>query len=84
MAKTWHTNNPSIQGSWNPWTNRDTIENVTTFPTEELSRGFSREQSTTDWILQAAKELREGKTLTQTARNYDVVKVNTDEVKHVP
>ncbi|KAK8756709.1 hypothetical protein V5799_000595 [Amblyomma americanum] len=36
--KYWHTDHPSIQGFWTPFTNRPTEHNLIKFPNEELSR----------------------------------------------
>lgn len=56
LRKQWHTETPSIQGVWSPFTNRDTRLNVTEFPNEELSEAF-KEPSATDQILQMAKQI---------------------------
>ena len=58
LRKTWHTDTPSIQGMWTPFTNKDTRLNVTQFPSEELSRFQPTEQSATEKILRLAEQLR--------------------------
>lgn len=56
--KPWHTENPSIQGIWTPFTNKDSKLNVTEFPSEELSRFNTGIPSATDRLLEMAKTLR--------------------------
>ncbi|XP_050535318.1 39S ribosomal protein L43, mitochondrial [Daktulosphaira vitifoliae] len=54
--KMWHTDCPSIQGVWNPFTNRDPVLNVTDFPSKELSCPSNEEQSATDELLNMIKK----------------------------
>ena len=58
MGKPWHTDNPSIQGTWTPFTNRPTAWNVTQFPSEEYSSIPEKEVSATDKLLAMAAQLR--------------------------
>lgn len=58
LRKNWHTDNPSIQGIWTPFTNKDTAKNLTTFPNEELSKCPELEISATERLMQMAKSLR--------------------------
>ena len=58
LRKTWHTDNPSIQGIWTPFTNKDTLLNVTKFPSMELSKCPELQPSATDRLMAVAKQLR--------------------------
>ncbi|KAK2168851.1 hypothetical protein NP493_1215g00002 [Ridgeia piscesae] len=58
LRKTWHTDTPSIQGPWTPFTNKDTRLNVTQLPSEELSRFQPTEPSATEKLLRLAEQLR--------------------------
>ncbi|ELU09371.1 hypothetical protein CAPTEDRAFT_153190 [Capitella teleta] len=60
LRKNWHTDTPSIQGTWTPATNRPTSWNVTEFPCQEISRRLPDKETATERILSAAKALREG------------------------
>ncbi|CAH0383243.1 unnamed protein product [Bemisia tabaci] len=66
--KLWHTENPSIQGVWNPFTNRDPALNIATFPLKDMRRPANMPPTATELILEMAaqkekmKELQTGKT----------------------
>ena len=53
-----HTDHPSVQGIWTPFTNKDTALNLAQFPNEELSRCPVPEISATERLLEKAKQLR--------------------------
>ncbi|XP_033757132.1 39S ribosomal protein L43, mitochondrial-like [Pecten maximus] len=59
LRKTWHTDTPSIQGAWNPFTFKDPVNNVTTFPNPELYSCPEGESATTR-LLKRAEQLRQG------------------------
>jgi len=46
LRKTWHTDSPSIQGIWNPFTHLDPRLAVTRLPDEGLSRRAPPESAT--------------------------------------
>lgn len=48
----WHTECPSVQGVWSPFTNMDPALNVTQFPNEELSKPVWEEKSATEELLE--------------------------------
>uniref|UniRef100_T1IQI2 Large ribosomal subunit protein mL43 n=1 Tax=Strigamia maritima TaxID=126957 RepID=T1IQI2_STRMM len=50
-----HSNVPSIQGTWTPFTNFPTNWNVTSFPDEESSVFHSKEKSATEILLEMMK-----------------------------
>lgn len=56
LRKNQHTDYPSIQGSWTPFTNLPTELNVTQFPKEELSQAVRREPTATELVLEMAKQ----------------------------
>ncbi|XP_050396265.1 39S ribosomal protein L43, mitochondrial [Patella vulgata] len=58
IRKPQHTENPSVQGVWHPFTNKDSSLNKTQFPIQELSE-VPHEITTTDKLLEIAKKLRE-------------------------
>jgi len=58
LRKTWHTDSPSVQGIWNPFTNLDPHLAVTSLPDERLSRRPAPE-SATDYVLKMAQNVKE-------------------------
>jgi len=55
LRKTWHTDMPSVQGIWTPFTNLDPHLAVTSLPNEQLSLRAAPE-SATDYVLKLARE----------------------------
>lgn len=55
LRKLWHTDHPSIQGPWTPYTFRDPTFNLATFPNEELSQSLNRPKSATQQLLEIFK-----------------------------
>ena len=53
-----HTDWPSVQGIWTPFTNKNTALNVAEFPNVELSRCPQLEKSASEKLLEKAKQLR--------------------------
>lgn len=58
LKKPWHTDTPSIQGVWTPFTNRDSKYNLVDYPCPELSQFKPPDTSATERLLQMAEELR--------------------------
>ena len=58
FRKPWHTDNPSIQGVWHPFLNKDPAINVKTFPDKELSEYIETELSATEKLRRMADELK--------------------------
>ena len=58
LRKPWHTDTPSVQGIWTPYTNSNPEHNLRTFPSEELSVFKSTEPTATERLLKMAAELR--------------------------
>ena len=56
LRKTWHTDTPSVQGIWTPFTNLDPHLAVTPLPDEGLSRRAAPE-SATDYVLKLAQNV---------------------------
>lgn len=56
FRKFWHTDSPSVQGVWTPFTHIDTDINVMSFPNESLSAARKLEPTATDLVRQARKE----------------------------
>ncbi|KAJ1525842.1 hypothetical protein ONE63_009038 [Megalurothrips usitatus] len=56
FRKMHHTDNPSIQGPWTPFTHRDPRLNTATFPDEELSKPVFVPRSATDRLIEIFKE----------------------------
>ncbi|XP_074642413.1 large ribosomal subunit protein mL43-like [Tubulanus polymorphus] len=52
LRKMWHTDSPSIQGHWSPFTNKNPKLNITEFPNDELSRCFHKPSNATDSLLE--------------------------------
>lgn len=53
--KLWHTDVPSIQGPWTPYTFRDTQLNLAKFPNKELSEPLGLEKTTTEKLEEMFK-----------------------------
>lgn len=54
-VKMWHTECPSIQGVWSPFTNKDPALNTTQFPAEELSKPIWEGKTATEELLEMIK-----------------------------
>uniref|UniRef100_U5ESD9 Large ribosomal subunit protein mL43 n=1 Tax=Corethrella appendiculata TaxID=1370023 RepID=U5ESD9_9DIPT len=52
LRKMWHTDVPSIQGNWTPFTHRNPTANVTNYPSKELSGFVRQEQTATEKLLE--------------------------------
>lgn len=48
----WHTDKPSIQGCWTPFTHRNPELNLAVFPVEKLSKPLDIEQSATEKLIE--------------------------------
>ncbi len=55
LLKKQQTQNPSIQGVWNPFTNKQPWLNVEKYPTDKLRQPLNREITATEKIMQLAK-----------------------------
>lgn len=60
-----HTEIPSIQGAWTPYTHANPALNTTTFPAEELSKPVDIEKSATDILLEYFAEQKQQQQLEQ-------------------
>lgn len=56
LRKLWHTENPSIQGPWTPFTFRDPKLNLATFPDTELSKPSNLQKSATEQLIELFKK----------------------------
>lgn len=56
FRKMWHTEHPSIQGPWTPYTFREPALNLVEFPSAEQSRPAQLPQTATDRLLEIFKE----------------------------
>lgn len=56
LRKLWHTEYPSIQGPWTPFTFRDPKLNLATFPNNDLSRPAHLPKSATEQLLEIFKQ----------------------------
>ena len=56
--KSYHTDSPSIQGIWSPFTNKDPKLNVTEFPSLEYSKYQATELTASEKLLKIAEDLR--------------------------
>lgn len=52
LRKLWHTDTPSIQGPWTPFTFKDPKLNLTSFPHEELSKPVGLKKSATEQLVE--------------------------------
>lgn len=58
LRKPQHTHNPSIQGTWTPFTNKPSELNVTVFPDKKLSEAYRFKKSATEILQEAADKHR--------------------------
>ncbi|XP_043268601.1 39S ribosomal protein L43, mitochondrial [Venturia canescens] len=63
LRKFWHTEFPSIQGPWTPFTFKDPAQNLVEYPNEELSAVKTKEKSATDRLLEMYKAQKERQAL---------------------
>lgn len=54
--KMWHTDTPSIQGVWSPFTHRDPALNLVEFPQESLSQPVNQTQTATQMLIEMFKK----------------------------
>lgn len=55
LRKLWHTDVPSVQGPWTPFTHQHPSTNVAQFPSEELGRVQGQPQTATEVLLEMFK-----------------------------
>lgn len=60
LVKNWHTDVPSVQGIWHPFTNKDPTLASTKFPAPELYRAKVEQKSATELVLEEAGLKRVG------------------------
>ncbi|CAH1175656.1 unnamed protein product [Phaedon cochleariae] len=56
IRKLWHTDNPSIQGPWTPFTFKDPKLNLAKFPDEELSTPDHLNRTSQDELVELFKQ----------------------------
>lgn len=56
LRKLWHTDHPSIQGPWTPYTFREPSLNIVEFPNEELSKPLNQPISASEQLLEIFKK----------------------------
>lgn len=52
LRKMWHTDVPSIQGPWTPFTLKHPETNLVIYPNEELSKPLNVEKSATEILME--------------------------------
>lgn len=52
LRKLWHTDFPSIQGAWTPYTHKDPALNLVVFPDDRLSKPLDVKQSATEKLIE--------------------------------
>jgi len=57
LRKLWHTDTPSVQGIWTPFTHLDPHLALTSFPDEKLSRRTGPE-SATEYVMKMAQNIK--------------------------
>lgn len=58
LRKMWHTDVPSIQGPWTPFTLKNPANNLVVFPDEESSKPLDVEKSATEKLIELFREQR--------------------------
>lgn len=56
LRKMWHTDKPSIQGPWTPFTHKSPELNLVVFPDENLSKPLDIETTATEKLLELYKQ----------------------------
>lgn len=54
--KMWHTDIPSIQGPWTPYTHKSPELNLVTYPNENLSKALQLEPTATEKLIEMFKQ----------------------------
>lgn len=57
--KHWHTEMPSIQGVWTPFTHRNPPNNLVEFPDTKLGEVLEREKTATEILLELVEERKQ-------------------------
>lgn len=52
LRKMWHTDKPSIQGVWTPFTHKSTALNLVRFPASNLAKPLDVEQTATEKLME--------------------------------
>lgn len=58
LRKLWHTDNPSIQGPWTPYTFRDPALNLVEFPNADFSKSLEKPRTGQDELVELFKRQR--------------------------
>ncbi|CAH1782888.1 unnamed protein product [Owenia fusiformis] len=76
LRKKWFTNNPSIQGIWTPFTNKDTRWNIAQFPelVEDEHKAAEYESSATEDILEMFRQMKNVEVIEEGTLEKDVPK----------
>lgn len=56
FRKMWHTDVPSIQGPWTPWTHRVAADNLVVYPDIESSAAVKLEPTATEKLIEMFKD----------------------------
>ena len=56
----WHTDVPSIQGTWTPFMLRSPEANLATYPNDKDGQPLDREQSATEKLIELFKQQKIG------------------------
>lgn len=56
LRKMWHTDQPSIQGPWTPFTHKNPEVNLVVFPDENLSRPMDVGVTATEKLIELFKQ----------------------------
>lgn len=57
--KNWHTDMPSIQGPWTPWTHKNPSTLLASFPNKELGCPLEMEETASEKLIRLYKERKE-------------------------
>jgi large subunit ribosomal protein L43 len=58
--KMWHTDVPSIQGAWTPFTPKNPLHNLVVYPSNELSQPQAEEKSATERLIEMFEQQKLG------------------------
>lgn len=61
LRRLWHTDTPSIQGVWTPFTNRDSSIAAAIFPNKKLSEYIASEPTASEKLIALSKQIQSDK-----------------------
>ncbi|XP_012533842.1 39S ribosomal protein L43, mitochondrial [Monomorium pharaonis] len=84
LRKLWHTEFPSIQGPWTPFTFRNPMLNLTQFPNEKLGAAIKLDPTATEQLVELFKAQQLTDNTSDTSDNSAKVHQDSEQIsKHI-